>query len=209
MTRKWYVAAVLLVVLTGALTRGFWTASIAWSLVCREEIASSDAILVENFDPDFRLFERAAALQQAGVSSRVLVPVQAAEEDSGVANPISRGIGELMARFARVQSAEIIPIREVEPYSLTAAYQIGDFLAKRRMRSIVVVAPAFRSRRSFLVYGTVLRPLGIRVYCLPVSGGHTPENWTTTWHGIQAVAEQFGKLQFYRFYVLRTTRGSG
>ena len=204
MTWKWRLAMLLLVILTGSLTRGFWIPSIGRSLVCTQEVASSDAILVENFDPDYQLFERAAAMQQAGLSARVLVPTQASGRDSELANPIFRGIAELMARFARVQNLEIIPIVvEIEPYSLHAAYQIRDFLTKEHLRSVVVVAPAFRSRRSSLVYRAVLGPAGIQVYCLPVFGEHTPENWTTTWHGIQVVTEQFIKLQFYRFYVLR------
>jgi len=196
------LAMLLLVMLVGISTRGFWIPSIGRSLVCRDEIASSDAILVENFDPNYQLFERAAALQQAGLSARVLVPTQALGRDAKLANPISSGIAELMARFARVQNLEIIPIPEIEPFTINAAYQIRDFLAKEHLRSLVVVAPAFRSKRSSLVYGAVLGPAGVQVYCLPVFGEHTPENWTTTWHGTQVVTEQFLKLQFYRFYVL-------
>ena len=41
------------------LTRGWWTVAIARSLVCDANGAPSDAILVENFDPDYLVFERA------------------------------------------------------------------------------------------------------------------------------------------------------
>jgi hypothetical protein len=196
------LAVLLLVALAGLSTHALWIPSIAGALVCREEVAPSDAIFVENFDLSYLLFERAAALQQAGLSARVLIPAQASPRGSEQVNPVSRGIAELLGRLARVQNAEIIPIREVEPYTLNAAYQLRDFLTKAHLRSIVVVAPAFRSRRSSLIYQTVLEPAGIQVYCVPVFGHHTPENWATTWHGIQAVSEQFVKLQFYRFYVL-------
>ena len=67
-----------------------------------------------------------------------------------------------------------------------------------------MVTPGFRSQRSSLVYQAVLAPAGIAVYCVPVFGQKTPANWTETWHGIQEVAEQFLKLQYYRFYVLLT-----
>ena len=67
---------------------------------------------------------------------------------------------------------------------------------------VIVVTPAFRSRRSVLVYRTVLRPAGIEVHCVPVVGTYRPDNWTSSWHGIQDVTEQFIKLQYYRFYVL-------
>ena len=191
-----------MVVVAVALTRGVWLPSIGHSLVCRAAIAWPDAILVENFDPDYRLFERAAALQRGGLSARVLVPTRTASSDSDEANLVSKGIVELMARLAQVQNLEIVPIRELEPYSLNAAYQIRNFVARSKVRSLLVIAPAFRSQRSSLVYRAILQPAGIQVHCLPIFGQHTPENWTASWHGIQAVTEQFIKLQFYRFYVL-------
>jgi hypothetical protein len=159
---------------------------------------------VENFTPSYLLFKRAAALQRTAVSARILVPVSASGDDAAVANPVSRGIAELMARFARLDRLEIIAIRQVEPYTLNTAYQIRDFLTREHIRSLVVVAPAFRSRRSSLVYGAVLRPAGIQVSCVPVFESHTPENWTRSWHGIEVVTEQFVKLQGYRFHLLRT-----
>ena len=200
-TWKFRLAMLILVVVVGSVTRGFWIPSIARSLVCIEEVGPSDVILVENFDPDYFLFERAVALQKAGLSARVLVPTQVSP-DPAVADSVSRGIAELMARLARIQHLEIIPIEEIEPISLTAAYQIRDFLTSEHLRSVIVVTPAFRSRRSSLVYQAVLRSAGIQVYCMPVFGGPMPENWTSTWHGIQEVTEQFIKLQIYRFYVL-------
>jgi len=193
--------ALILIILIGSLTRGFWIPRIGQSLVCTEEVGRSDVILVENFDPNYLLFERAAALQKAGLSARVLVTTKASG-DPEVVNTVSKSIAELMARLARVQNLEIIQIREIEPISLNTAHQIRDVLAKEHLRSVLVVTPGFRSRRSSLVSHAVLKPTGIQVYCMPVFGRHTPENWTDTWHGIQEVTEQFLKLQFYRFYVL-------
>ena len=203
MTWKLRLALLLLVLLLGWVTRGFWMLRIGQSLVCPEEIAPSDAILVENFDPDYLLFERAAALHNAGVASRVLVPTEASR-DPARPNPVSQGIAEVMARVARLQNLELIPIQESEPISLNAAYQIRDFLTTAHLRSVIVVTPGFRSQRSYLVYHTVLAPAGITVYCIPVFGQKTPKNWTKTWHGIEDVTEQFLKLQYYRFYVLWT-----
>ena len=200
--RRWLWALPVMVVVAGAFTRGLWLPSIGHSLVCREEVARADAILVENFDPDYRLFERAAALQEGGLSARVLVPTRTASSDSEEANLVSKGVVELMARLARVQRLEIVPIREIEPYTLNAASQIRDFLTRAQVRSILVISPALRSRRSSAVYRAVLQPAGIQVHCLPIFGPHTPENWTASWHGIQTVTEQFIKLQFYRFYAV-------
>ena len=193
----------VVVILIASLARGFWIPSLGRSLVCTKEVGRSDVILVENFDPpNYPLFERAAALQEAGLSARVLIPTLDSQSGSEVVNPVSRGIAELMANLARLQNPEIISIRKIEPISLNAAYQIRDFLTKKHLRSVIVVTPVLRSRRSSLVHRAVLTPAGIQVYCMPVPGLQGLENWTHTWHGVQHVAEEFIKLQFYRFYVL-------
>jgi hypothetical protein len=201
-TWKLRVAVLLFVLLVAFVTRGAWVRTVGRSLVCAETVGPSDAILVENFDPDYLVFERAAALQRAGLSEKAIVPTEASGADPAVANVVARGIAELMAGVARLHDLEILPTREIEPISLNAAYQIRDFLTKHRLHSIIVVAPAFRSRRSVLVYRAVLRPAGIEVHCVPVVGTYRPDNWTSSWHGIQDVTEQFIKLQYYRFYVL-------
>src|SRR5712692_10532047 len=139
--RWWLAGPFVVIVLVGALTRGLWLAFIGHSLVCSGDAASADAILVENFDPDYRLFERAADLEREGWSARILVPTPTSSSDSDEVNLVSQGIAELMARFARVQHVEILPIREVEPYSLNAARQIRDVLTREHVRSVLVLSP--------------------------------------------------------------------
>ena len=200
-TWKLRLALLLLGILLVSVTRGFWMLRIGQSLVCPEEMGQSDGIMVENFDPDYRLFERAAALHKAGFAARILVPTSASR-DPARPSTVSKGIVDVMSHVARMHEPEIIPIQAIEPISLHAAYQIRDFLTKEHLKSVIVVTPGFRSQRSSLVYHAVLDPAGIQVYCVPVFGQTTPENWTATWHGIQDVTEQFLKLQFYRFHVL-------
>ena len=73
-TWKFRVGFVVLVLAVVWLTSSWWTVAIARSLVCEANGAPSDAILVENFDPDYRTFEHATRLRKAGYASRVLVP---------------------------------------------------------------------------------------------------------------------------------------
>ena len=113
-TWKFRLALLMLVMLLVSVTRGFWTLRIGQSLVCTEEMSPSDIILVENFDPDYLLFERAAALLKMGFAARVLVPVPASR-DPDRANLVYQGITELMARVARLQAPEILPIQIFEP----------------------------------------------------------------------------------------------
>ena len=192
------VLACLIVLMS--LTKGVWIPEVGLSLVCTQQAGRADAILIENFDPDYLLFERAQALYQAGLASRVFVPVDAASE--GEPSRVHSGFVEVMARVARLDPPEIIPIREVEPISLNAARQVLLVLRKEHIKSVLILTSGFRSRRSSLVYRAVLGPAGISVSCVPVFGLNTPENWPSTWHGIQDVTEQFLKLQYDRFYVL-------
>jgi hypothetical protein len=200
-TWKFRVGAFILAIFIVMMTRGFWTVRLGQSLVCTDKPVPSDILLLENFDPNYLIFERAAELAKAGFASRALVPVQASS-DPTVANSVSKGIAELMARQARSGTLETIPILETEPISLTAAFQIREHLSKQHVRSVIVVAPGFRSRRSSLVYSTVLGDAGMQVSCTPVFGRTTPEHWMDTWHGIQDVTQEFLKLQYYRFYVI-------
>jgi hypothetical protein len=201
-TWKFKVSLLGLIALVTILSRVFLAKPVAESLICAEHAPPSDALLLENFDPDYLLFERARALRNAGVSSRIVVPASVGLEED-VNSSVAKGFVDVMSRIARIPDTEVIPFHPKEPISLNAAREIRDFLIERHIKSVIVVSPGFRSRRSELVYGTVLRPAGIAVGCIPVFGGRLPGNWTDTWHGVQEVAEQFAKLQYYRFHVLR------
>jgi hypothetical protein len=190
-----------LVILATWLTRGWWTVAIAGGLQCDASRAPSDAILVDNFDSDYLLFERASSLRQAGLAARVLVPTRT---DAGTQelNAVALGTVQVMASIARVGAVEMVPTREVEPITLNAARDVQRFFEREHIRSVIVVTPLFRSRRSALVYAATLGRAGIAVRCEPVEGLLGVHTWTQSWHGIQNVVEQWLKLQYYRLWVL-------
>src|SRR5687767_6815534 len=168
-TWKFRAAMLAAIVLAAWVTHGWWTTAIARSLICDSNTAASDAILIENFDAEYLLFERARHLRNDGLAPRVLVPV-AADPRTRETNAVLRAIAETMANIGRLGAVEIIPVREVEPISLHAAADIRRFLKREGIRSVIVVSPLFRSRRSDLVYSAVLRPAGITVRCDAVEG---------------------------------------
>jgi len=200
-TWKFRVGFVALIVIAAWLPRGWWTVAIARSLVCDANGAPSDAILVENFDPDYLVFERTTQLRRAGFATRVLVPIPT-ESGTSETNAVALGTAEVMAKIARLGAMDTVPTREVEPISLNAAYDVLHFIERERIRSVIVVSPLFRSRRSALVYGATLGRAGITVRCEPVQGTREVSTWTRSWHGVEVVAEQWLKLQYYRLYVL-------
>jgi len=191
------------------ITRGLWAGALGKGLLCEEQGAGTgvDAIVVENFDVNYLVFERASELKRKGLTARVLVPVQAAP-DTGEPDLVFGQIAELMGRTARIGELTMIPVRAAEPISLNTAYRVRDFLRKEGIRSVALVAPAFRSRRSAMIYGTVLAPAGISMRCVPVFGEQTPESWLDTWHGVEQILEQYVKLEYYRLFILPRARAT-
>lgn len=199
----WKLRLAVLLIAGGSLwaTSAWWTVAIGRGLVCESNLAPSDAILVENLDQDYLLFERAEELRRRGLATRVLVPVWS-DPGTRTFKGVALGTAELMARIARVGDVEIVPIYEVEPITLNAARDVRRYAEKAGIRSLIVATSLFRSRRTELVYNATLQGHGIVVRCEPVQGLDDPANWTRNWHGIQNVTEQWLKLQYYRFYVM-------
>jgi hypothetical protein len=186
----------------GQVASPIWTRAVAESLVCSPagDVDNVDAVLIDDLESNYLVFERARVLREAGVTSRVVVPVDVAADGTPAA--VSTTIVQTLARLARVGDVETVPVVEAEPISLKVALHLRRYLTDNTIRSLAVVAPAFRSERSMLIYRAVLEPAGVAIYCVPVTGMRTPATWTRTWHGVQDVALQFVTLQYYRFYVL-------
>jgi hypothetical protein len=184
-----------------SVTIQMWAAPLRETLVCEQQLAHSDAALLENFDANYLLFERAAALEKRGMSRITFVPVESST-DRGAPNFVSARIAEVMARHAGIENWAMVPITHVEPITLNAALQLRERLTAEHVRSVLVLSPGFRSRRSASVYRAAFGVVGIEVRCVPVFGRRSPGTWTQTWHGVQEVLAEFVKLQYYRVYVL-------
>ena len=200
-TWKFRFGFVALVVLGVWLTHGWWAVAVARGLVCDENAVLSDAILVENFDSNYLVFERAANLRQAGLAGRVLIPVLA-DRRTSEPNDVEVGTAHVMARIARLGPVDFIPIQVVEPISFNAARDVLRFIEHEHIRSVIIVSPLFRSQRSALVYTATLGQAGVAVTCAPAGHMDRVDTWTQSWHGIENVLEQGIKLLYYRMYVL-------
>lgn len=184
------------------LTYPAWLIAIGSSLLHEEEPEPAEIILLENFDTDYAVFETAQGLVEAGYSSRILVPVRASEDRTRISS-VREGFVDVMSRVAGIEEYKILPVRHIEPVSLNVARQIADFLEAERIHSVLVVSPGFRSARSYLVYDNVFTPRGIHVQVLTAAiPGAAAGTWWHTWHGVQDTCLEFGKLLYYRFWVL-------
>jgi hypothetical protein len=176
--------------------------AIGRSLVHQEKLEPADLILLENFDSDYSVFAAGENLVREGYSSRVLVPVQATEQTA-----VETGFAEVLSRVVGIEKYEVLPVRYSEPISLNVARQIADFAATEGVRSIIVVSPRFRSARSYLVYRSIFTPRGIRVQGLAADSSRSPGDWWHSWHGVQDIGLEYGKLLYYRLWVLRFGAG--
>ncbi len=200
-TWKFRVSIIALLLACFFLFKGFLIQNLAESLVCECRVESAEAAVIVNFEPNYLLFEETEKLVRAGKIERVLVPVPFNRARTGP-NASSAGFVEVMARISRIQRYELVLIDEQEPIRYTVATQVRDWLRKEQIRSIVVVSPGFSSRRDFLIYRALLEPIGVQVSCLPVFSTRTPDNWTESWHGVQEVFLEVGKLLYYELVVL-------
>jgi hypothetical protein len=124
------------------------------------------------------------------------VPVLSFEGDE-TTSAVALGFVDVMCRVARVSHCTTFPAPAAEPYSLNLARRTAEELRARGVHSVLMITGGFRSRRAAKVYSEVLRPFGITVYCQPVFGDRTTDNWFDSSHGIQEVTLQIAKLLYY------------
>jgi hypothetical protein len=205
-TQTWKTSWLLRLLLVGGCgflllgTKSCWVPVVGGSVVHKGPIVQSDALLLDNLDEDYSVYDKAGQLQRRSLAARVVIPVVAGR-GSDSPSPYALPIVEVMSRMARLENAEFVTYGEEEPVSLNVAKQVLGHLQQTGTRSVLVISPGFRSERAYRVYDSVLGPAGIHVSCLPVFGKTTPDNWAESWHGIQDVALQFGKLWYYRLVV--------
>jgi hypothetical protein len=170
------------------------------SLVCEDGPRQRGAVLIDNFDYQYGLFRFGAELQREGFATRVIVPITSPDGPDAII--AATEVTATFARMAGLKHWDAVPAEHREPISLTTASRVREYLVKEHLPAVTIVSAWFRSRRSELIYRAVLEGTGISVRCIPAYGGSTPQTWTRSWHGIQEVVEQYGKLQYYRFWVL-------
>lgn len=198
---RWLALATIILCVGIVVTREHWLRALGHSLVCEASVGSGDAILLDNVEPNYPLFERAQRLEARGLSSLVLVPVLD-YEGGDQPRSVALGFVRVMCEVSRLRNCTTFAAPEHEPISLNVARRCADELRARGVRSVILVTEGFRSRRAAEIYGHVFRPLGITVYIQPVFGSRTPDNWFRSWHGVQETGLQFVKLWYYRLAVL-------
>jgi hypothetical protein len=136
---------------------------LARHLVHQSSVAASDIVILDHYDVDYLVFETGASLIQDGLAQEAIIPCMIHGGPTNL-NVVSQGIIDVMTGLSRLEPTRIVPVALEEPYTLNFARQMSGTLVERNIESVIIVSPAFRSRRSVLVYESVRHPLGIRVY---------------------------------------------
>jgi hypothetical protein len=101
-TWKFRLLLLLVLFVSLALARDLRILAAGRTLVCNASVQPSDAILIDNFELNYLVFERAEQLKSKGIATLVFVPI-AASYESGQIQPsrVFTGIAEVMAGVAR------------------------------------------------------------------------------------------------------------
>ena len=83
------------------------------------------------------------------------------------------------------------------PVTLTEAKSVFENLGSGKIASAILIAQAFHTRRSYLVYASVASPFGIKIYPQAAFTEFQAEKWWTTGLGKREFLLEFGKLVYY------------
>jgi len=162
--------AVLLVLLAA---KGPALRAIGESLVIHVGSEHCDAVLIENFDPNYLLFEESRKLLNSGMDAGVFVPVPYNRGKSGP-NRVSAETVSVMAEVSRIGDYRTINIPETEPIRYNAALAIGGHLQSLRIGSVMLgfQSGCFSTNRYSFRFGKSRSP--------PPEGGSGPREISRT-----------------------------
>jgi uncharacterized SAM-binding protein YcdF (DUF218 family) len=189
-----------------------WPAA-AWAaaeaLVVRPGAAAAagpaDALVVLAGSADYRgRARRAAELYAEGRAGLVLLTDDGQRGGWSAAeqrNPlfVERAAEEL--RRGGVPDARVVRLEGVVGSTYEEAARAREFAASARLRSVVVVAGAYQSRRALWTFRRVFGGSGVRVGVEPApTGGETPGPalWWLRPRGWRLVPTEYFKLAYYR-----------
>ncbi len=86
---------------------------------------------------------------------------------------------------------EIIEVPLINPIILTESKIVLSNLSKKGMRSAILLADGFRTRRSYWAYKQLGLPVGIEIIPYPYFGEYQKENWWRQDRGIHDYGMEF------------------
>jgi len=89
----------------------------------------------------------------------------------------------------------MVPVRH--PITLREAEVVLNNLSRENIKSAILVSPGFHTRRSYLVYQYIGRPLQIKIFPEASFTGYNLDNWLVQERGFRDFTVELFKLVYY------------
>ena len=202
---KWIWSGILFLAAAGALLVFLWREPIlirAGHFMAPQIDYSADAVILEGSDYISTGFIQAGMdLLSSGKAKKMIVVIHRiapAHRPFGIGGDYPDIVSQkLKSMGLKERDFRVIvsPIRQ--PVTLKEAQFVLPELAREQIRTAILLAPAFHTRRSYLCYQFVGEPLRIKIFPRAVFTNYRMEKWWKEEAGIRDFGLELQKLVFY------------
>jgi uncharacterized SAM-binding protein YcdF (DUF218 family) len=141
-------------------------------------------------------------LLSSGEARRLVVVYQHSKNERIFGRPSNYGLyltRELEKLGLRKGQIIVLEVPKEHPITLTEARIVLSDLSKRRIKSVVLVAEGFHTRRSLWTYRQVALPLGIEIIPSPYFTEYNNKSW---WQKIEGLRDFTGESVKFFYYLV-------
>lgn len=161
----------------------------------------SDVVIVEGVElGKWKAMEIGIQMLSSGRANRLVVVDYGSVIEQSSAQLENRAFflaRKLDGLGVRADQIQLIEVPVDHPVTLGEAQFVLSVLSKNGVRSAILLADSFHTRRSYWAYKEAGSPLGIEIIPCPYFTSFTNENWWRRADGIREFATQFVKYFYY------------
>jgi uncharacterized SAM-binding protein YcdF (DUF218 family) len=193
--RRIVLVTLAVLVVLAVLTRQTWLTAIGDGLVARDELGTSDVIVVLAGNSPFRA-RHAEALYARGLAPHVIISNEPLSSHGVQTTWLElRRVG--LVRLSIPDDA-IEPIPEISDSTYEEALHTRDIMLAHGWRSAILVTDPFHMRRATLTFRQAFDAAGLVVLASPADGSRNGvDNWWTDRNAIMRVGQEYLKLGYY------------
>jgi hypothetical protein len=166
-----------------------------------EGAGNADAIIVENSEViRAKGVETGRDLLSSGRANRLVIVYQNSENERIFDRPSDYSLlltKKLEPLGFKKEHIQVIEVPTEHPITLTEARTVLSNLSKSGVKSAILLAEGFHTRRSYWAYKQVGAPLGIKIIPCPYFTKYQHANWWTKTKGIHEFVFESLKLIYY------------
>jgi hypothetical protein len=175
----------------------------AGNFLAPQGIGDADVVIVENTQ---LIREKGLKigidLLSSGKTHHVVIVYQNSEDERIFDRPLNYDLlltQKLELLGLNKEQIQVIEVPMDHPITLTEAKRVLSNLSRSGVKSAILLAEGFHTRRSYWAYKQVGLPLGIKIIPCPYFIKYRIDNW---WTGIKGVSEFSIELSKFVYYVL-------